>query len=374
MLQNLKTMHHQELFLYGFFISYGLGTAIATILAFLLNQPLNMIVTLFATFITLLTYLHYLKHHDYHFSALALLWNASIVVFAHVLLNHYSIDIAFTLLVPMAASLLLSKKSLLFHGSVYLLILIALFIYGFMAYPEHPFLHNPNLMASYFMLTFFVLAFGATYHYAIASSYERLEKANKQKAFLLKEIHHRVKNNLNIVASILGLEKFESDTKEVHKLINQNKLRIESIAMIHEILYKSDDLENIDFKTYISKLTNHILATESTAEIIDIQLDIVELKLNIEAMIQFGIIINELVTNSIKHAFEGNKGIITIVLQKHETHYKLIYHDNGVGLRKTKFGFGQNLIKISAQQLDATLDITSNDGLTYTLIFTKEQA
>ena len=151
MFQNLKTMHHQELFLYGFFISYGLGTFIASILALLLDQPLNMIVTLLATFVTILTFIHYHTHKKYVFTALALLWNASIVVFAHVLLNKYSIDIAFTLLIPMAASLILSKKALLLHGSLYLLILILLFIYGYITYPEHTFLHNPNLMASYFM-------------------------------------------------------------------------------------------------------------------------------------------------------------------------------------------------------------------------------
>jgi len=372
MFKNLKDMHHQELFLYGFFISYGLGTFIATILGLLLEEPLNMLVTLFATFVTILTFIHYHIHKKYTFTALALLWNASIVVFAHVILNKYSIDIAFTLLIPMAASLILSKRELLFHGSLYLVILVLLFIYGYITYPEHPFLHNPNLMASYFMLTFFVFSFGATYHFAIASSYERLEKSNKQKAFLLKEIHHRVKNNLNIVASILGLEKFQSNTEEVHKLISQNKLRIESIAMVHEILYQSEDLENIDFKIYISKLTEHILATESSQDNIHLHLDIVALKFNIEAMIQFGIIINEFMTNSIKYAFPNKKGKIHITLQKHEHNYKLIYEDNGIGLQGKESGFGQNLINISVQQLEGTLKMINKDGLRYEILFQKD--
>lgn len=369
MFEKLKKLHHQELFLYGFFISYGLGTLIASILALLLDQPLNMIVTLSASVVTLMTYIYYKKYKYYELTALALLWNASIVVFIHIILNKYSIDIAFSLLIPMAASLLLSKKSLFLHGSIYLFILIGLFVYGYFSYPEHPFLHDPNLMASYFMLTFFVFAFGATYHFAIASSYTRLEKANQQKAFLLKEIHHRVKNNLNIVASILGLEKFESNTKEVHQLIMKNKLRIESIAMVHEILYKNSNLEHIDFETYIRKLSKHILTTESQDNSIDITFDIVKLELNIEPMMQFGIILNELITNSIKHAFSAKGGKISIALAHVEDGYTLTYKDNGKGSLSKPKGFGSSLIEMSIQQMDGQLKHSIHNGFMCEIFF-----
>ena len=101
-------------------------------------------------------------------------------------------------------------------------------------------------------------------------------------------------------------------------------------------------------------------------------MDIVELKLSIEAMIQFGIIINELITNSIKHAFEGKEGNISIILQKHEKHYVLTYKDDGRGMQSEQKGFGQNLISISAKQLDASVQITNHDGLKYEFNFTKE--
>ena len=376
MLQDLKTMSHKKLFLYGYFLGYSVGLLLSMSLSIYINDYISILITIPSLIFVFFLFFHYQKHIGYDFATLGLLWSSSIVVFFHVLHNDFTLDVAFLLIIPMAAAIMLSKTHIVWHGTLYVLIALALFIYGYLAYPEHPFLHDSKLMASFTVLSFFVFAFGATYHFAISQSYERLEKANKQKAFLLKEIHHRVKNNLNIVASILGLEKFESNTEEVHKLIAQNKLRIESIAMVHEILYKSEDLENIDFKTYLSKLTEHILATESREDNIRLHLDIVELKLSIEAMIQFGIIINELVTNSIKHAFgekaENEEGNIYITLQKHEVHYVLTYKDDGVGLHSKHKGFGQNLISISAQQLGAEVKMTSQDGLSYTFSFSKE--
>lgn len=274
-------------------------------------------------------------------------------------------DVVYVLVLPMTAPILLSRKDLLIHGSTYLL--ITLFILGY-GYFTHQFT-DPRSMSAFSILSLFVFLFGSTYHFAIEESYQKLKESDQQKAFLLKEIHHRVKNNLNIVASILGLEKFESDADEVHKLINQNKLRIESIAMVHEILYESSSLERIDFKAYIQKLTKHILYTESENGNIEVTLDIVPLRLNIEPMMQFGIIINELMTNSIKYAFEEGKGKIDISLAKYEHKYKLTYKDNGIGLQGTKRGFGSSLIEISVQQLDGELNIISQNGLVYEISF-----
>lgn len=247
-------------------------------------------------------------------------------------------------------------------------------IYGFLHKPRYHYLNDINFLVAFFLLFFFVLGLSLVYNQNIKRSYIELQKTNEQKAFLLKEIHHRVKNNLNIVVSILGLERLESNNKEVHKLINQNKLRIESITMVHEILYKSDDLENINFKTYIQKLSEHILITESNHDNVNLDIDIVSLELSIESMIQFGIIINELMTNSIKYAFPNEKGIICIHLQKHEHMYKLIYKDNGIGMKKAQSGFGQNLIKMSVKQLKAELNIVYQKGLKYEIAFKGDMA
>ena len=283
---------------------------------------------------------------------------------------HYTT--VFPLLVTFAIFYFYSLKMALIATALHILYWLGIHTYGYIHYPQHPILHNITAIMGLVISYVFMTMFGFSYYVSTYIYQTQLERANLQKEVLLKEIHHRVKNNLNIIASILGLEKFESTSSEVHKLISQNKLRIESIAMVHEILYQSTEFENISFKDYLTKLSTHILYTESNEGDITLNLDIVPLNLGIESMMQFGIIINELMTNSIKYAFPDKKGDITITLQKHEHTYKLIYQDNGIGLQTDKSGFGQNLINISVEQLEGTVKMTNDNGLKYEILFQKD--
>ncbi len=369
MLKNFQDLQYKELFLYIFFITLIVGTFSISIVSLFLKNYSSLAITGLSFLFGLFMIYRYKKNKNFEEMSLMLLWSVAFIIFAHVFINDFEKDIVYSLMLPMTAPILLSRKKLIFHGGLYLLITIIVVIYGFIT---HQF-SDPRAISGFAILSGFVLLFGTTYHLTIEASYKKLEESNKQKAFLLKEIHHRVKNNLNIVASILGLEKFESDIKEVHKLINQNKLRIESIAMVHEILYESSDLENIDFKTYISKLTTHILNTESQDESITLKLNIIKLSLSIEEMMQFGIIINELMTNTIKYAFPNTKGVINISLIQEEHCYKLTYQDNGVGLQNTKQGFGSSLIEMSIQQLDGELKIINHKGLSHEICFKGEK-
>lgn len=283
---------------------------------------------------------------------------------------HYTT--VFPLLITFAIFYFYSLKMALLATALHILYWLGIHTYGYIHYPHHPILHNITAIMGLVISYIFMTMFGFSYYVSTYIYQKQLERANLQKEVLLKEIHHRVKNNLNIIASILGLEKFESTSTEVHKLISQNKLRIESIAMVHEILYQGNEFENISFKSYLTKLSTYILHTESNKGDIELILDIVPLNLNMESMMQFGIIINELITNSIKYAFPNKKGKISIILQKHEHNYRLIYQDDGVGLKNNKVGFGQNLINISVQQLEGTLKMTSKDGLKYEILFQKD--
>ncbi|MBA1421533.1 MAG: sensor histidine kinase [Epsilonproteobacteria bacterium] len=213
--------------------------------------------------------------------------------------NNFDISIIFTLLIPIVAFILLPTKKMIVHVGIYFVLLAGIFIYGYSIYETHSLLYSMQNMSAYVIALLFVIAFGTFYHIAIERSYKELEYANYQKTFLLKEIHHRVKNNLNLIASILGIQGLESSSSEIHELIEQNKLRLESIALAHEMLYKQDNLANIDLKSYIEKLTAHILKTNEGTENIKVHIEMISLKLPIENMIQFGIMINELMINSI---------------------------------------------------------------------------
>ena len=363
-----------ERYYYVIIIVIIFNTVVNALYRFYTEESIYVLYNLSILITTLFFVFLYERDGNLKRSVLRIFWISSIVTFSFIIYKHYDLHILLLILFPLVASVLLDVKSFMFHGKIFLGIFILMMVYGFMHVENYPYLQDKNFLITSMNLFLFVIIHSTIYNKTMQHTLRELEKSNQQKSFLLKEIHHRVKNNLNIVASILGLEKFESNTEEIHKLINQNKLRIESIAMVHEILYQSEDLENIDFKTYITKLTHHILATKSSHENIQLHLDIVPFKFNIESMIQFGIIINELMTNSIKYAFPDGKGEINIILQKHEHNYKFIYEDNGIGLQGHTSGFGQNLIKISVQQLEGTLKIIDKDGLRYEILFQKDKA
>jgi len=359
----------KEQYLYGVLIVFISGALLSAVIRLFTQEYVVTAIDVLALVIGYFIIDDYEKNRNIVHIVIRLFWLSSFAIFFFIFYFDYSLHILLILLVPLTGSILLDTKDFIYHGSYFLFGFFLLMLYGFL-YSENPmYLHNTDFIIAFSLLFFFVLGLSLVYNQSIKKSYIELQKANEQKSFLLKEIHHRVKNNLNIVASILGLERFESSTEEVHKLIQQNKLRIESIAMVHEILYKSDDLEHIDFETYVTKLSEHIMTTESNDENVSIHLDIVPLELGIESMMQFGIIINELMTNSIKYAFPQTTGTINIVLQKHKHHYKFIYEDDGIGMQNQKPGFGQNLIKMSAHQLKAALSINNEKGLQYAFVF-----
>jgi len=370
MFTKIKNIHYKELLLYGFYISYIFLVSLAGLIDFLIHNYMDATLEFSSVLLTMGIFYNYSKSKNHELAAIALFWIASFLVFLFLIHNEFDIGVIFTVILPLVAFLLLSVKRILFHVGIYYLLLILIFIYGYTMYDTHSLLYEPKRMNAYVIANLFVIAFGIFYHLAIEQSYRELEIANRQKTFLLKEIHHRVKNNLNIISSILGIQKLESHSPEVHTLIDQNRLRLESMAMAHEILYRCDDLVNIDFGVYIEKLTQHILKVESRDEKIELKLEITALSLSIEKMIQFGMIINELITNSLKYAFVECEGVISIRLIKEKKGYIFSYADNGQGFHDEKMrkGFGSSLIEIAVEQLNGVLSIKNENGVTYTII------
>lgn len=364
-------MYYKDLFLYGFYGSYIFIITLAMIIDFFIHNYFDAIVDLISVCIAIGAFVYYLRTKNREWASMVLFWIASSVIFLFVLSSHFDISIIFTLLIPMVAFILLSRKMILIHVGIYFVILGVIFAYGYSVYDTHDLLYSPKNISTYIIALLFVISFGIFYNIAIEQSYQELEYANSQKTFLLKEIHHRVKNNLNLISSILGIQKLESKSVEVHTLIEQNQLRLESIAMAHEMLYVQEDLENINFNAYVTKLTQHILKTDSKEEDIKLTIEMIPYKIPIDSMIQFGIIINELMVNSLKYAFDKNKGNIIITLKHKEGMCLFTYRDNGKGIdtSKMKKGFGLNLIEMAIVQLDAHMEILNDKGLVYEIRF-----
>nr|WP_054858784.1 sensor histidine kinase [Methanobacterium formicicum] len=183
-------------------------------------------------------------------------------------------------------------------------------------------------------------------------------------------------NNLQVISSLLSLQSDNVRDPRDHELFVESQNRVRSMAMIHEKLYQSDKFNSINFRDYLKTLINRLIYDYSQdLGHIDLELDIENVELNIETSVPCGLIINELVSNSLKHAFpQGRNGKIIVKFHKIKDKYVLMVGDNGIGpLEKSvlesskKLGF--NLVKSLIKQLDASLEILESEGTLYRITF-----
>ncbi len=194
-----------------------------------------------------------------------------------------------------------------------------------------------------------------------------LEKQNKEKEFLLKEIHHRVKNNLETISSLLSLQTEQVDNTELREIMFESQNRVQSMGIIHQNLYQGENLAAIEMKNYFENLGSYIIDSFNATNRISLDCTMEPLEVDVDRAIPIGLIVNELMTNSLKYAFpEGRKGTITINLSEANARLYLRIADNGIGIDKndkTKgTGFGTQLVKLLTQQLDGKMDLISHTG------------
>ena len=208
----------------------------------------------------------------------------------------------------------------------------------------------------------------------INSQLMELSKALEQKQMLLSELQHRVKNNLQHVISILEMQKESVDFNNIDELIRGNQNRIHSMALLHKKLNVSDNVNEIDFKRYIAELSELVKESyDNHKKKISLNVKCEVENISIEKALPIGLIITELVSNSMKHAFKKrNIGIINIEITKNEIGNKLYYADNGDGYDNNKVnekGLGQEIIKGLIDQLDGITEIKENNGFELMLYF-----
>jgi two-component sensor histidine kinase len=198
----------------------------------------------------------------------------------------------------------------------------------------------------------------------------------QEREALLKEVHHRVKNNLQIISSLMNLQASYTKDEKFLALIRECRNRIISMSMIHEMLYRTKDLSRIQVLDYIKTLTlsiNSSFSGSNSDVVFEYEIDD-QIHLEAERMIPIGLIINEAVSNSFKYAFPDGKGIIRIVFTGSKTHFRMKISDNGIGLPKDiqteEFeSLGIQLIGALSDQLSAELKILRENGLGYELKF-----
>jgi len=204
---------------------------------------------------------------------------------------------------------------------------------------------------------------------------ETIRASLREKEALLREIHHRVKNNLQIVGSLLALEARGASDEQTRKMFEESQNRIHSMSLLHETLYRSSDLSQISFPEYIRELTAHLFRAYGVLhDRIRLRLDLDDLHLNIDLAVPCGLIVNELASNALKHAFpDGREGELRIGLHRREGGMvELVVADDGIGMTadvaraKT---LGLRLVRTLAEQLSAAVQVISPPGTTIRLTF-----
>ena len=211
---------------------------------------------------------------------------------------------------------------------------------------------------------------------------EELIKASlKEKEVLLREINHRVKNNMQVITSLLRLQSRRIQDKEALEMFEDSCNRVRSMALIHEKLYQSEDMARIDFANYIKSLTGQLASTyPARADTVTVNTEIKDVLLDLNTAIPCGLIINELISNSLKHAFpNSSKGEINVVMHMlNNEKVELIVSDTGIGFPKdldfrNTQSLGMQLLLSLAGQLEGTIELDRSSGTTFTITFRKPE-
>ncbi len=215
---------------------------------------------------------------------------------------------------------------------------------------------------------------------------EQLNASLEEKEVLLKEIHHRVKNNMQVISSLLNLQSSRIKSPEILEMFKESQDRIRSMSLIHERLYQSADLARIEFSQYIQNLSKYLFQSyRIDPESVVLKTDVRDVSLDINKAIPCGLIINELVSNSLKYAFSQvkdsnkkkvKKGEINIKLTADDGKVMLLVKDNGIGLPvgldiETTDSFGLQLVTTLVAQLNGRMNISRKPGTTFKITFDK---
>lgn len=206
-----------------------------------------------------------------------------------------------------------------------------------------------------------------------------LKNALKEKDVLMSEVHHRVKNNLQIISSLLSLQSDYIQNKKDLEIFRDTQNRAKSMALIHEKLYQSNSMKNLNIRDYILALCDEIMNTyRGEGKEVDLKLDIDDMMLDVDVAMPVGLILNELISNSLKHAFPDNKGKIELKLKEVSSRVLIEVIDDGVGIsddldwRNTN-SLGLQLVNNLTRQIDGSIEMDNSQGTHFSISFPQNQ-
>jgi two-component sensor histidine kinase len=246
--------------------------------------------------------------------------------------------------------------------------------------------HAPSslltMMVVYGMVTSITSFFAGQIHRHLITSIQlktetemQIKESLREKELLLKEIHHRVKNNMQVILSLLRLQERNIRDEEMITMLHDSQSRIRSMALVHDQIYRSHDMANIEFDRYVNRLVNELFTTYAVRQQIEVDVDIGSVHIGIDSAIPCGMILNELISNSLKHAFPEGRGKIVIAFEQDGGGYNtLTVSDNGEGLPEGftiegQESLGLTLVTLLVKQLDGEMEVDRRTGTRFTIRF-----
>jgi two-component sensor histidine kinase len=210
---------------------------------------------------------------------------------------------------------------------------------------------------------------------------DELEKSNECNRVLLKEVYHRTKNNMLVIISMLNLRAMNVEDPNFRQLAMDTENKIRAMALVHEQLYQSENLRNLDFEKYLRNMAKTLVSSATNNDQIEVEIDCNSQTLSIDIAVPLGLVINEIITNALKHAFPDNmKGKIQITMRAVDiNNIELSIGDNGIGLpddfnpvlsKSLGMQINNSIIK---QQLKGTIDISKDNGTRYTICLPRDE-
>jgi len=349
-------------------------TAVTSVIALydlFTGQMQDFYITGMIVFFNLILSVHFIKYRNTIVIGTAIFWMMGLASIFMTYEHHFNSMVIFLILSPLIAFLILPLRLALVYVGLFELMAAYLFYWGYQHYSNNTLIFSLNGLVDYIFATLYLIFFWLFYHVTIEKTMNKMQKLTEEKTMLLQELHHRVKNNFNMMIAMVDMQYQHSDQLDTQAFIHHFKQRIESIVMAHELLYADTMPEQVDLQTYIPQLASHIQKGCTQECDVEIRYHIDPVTMSIDALIYFGVILNELITNALKYAFDDRAGRIDITIQKdHSEMYLLHFCDDGKGFsdHEQKRGFGMMLIEMAVQQLTGTFHLENRtEGLCYTI-------
>ncbi len=341
-------------------------TIIVAIYDALLGYWFDTLLEISIAFFSLLTFFLNIKYRYNVYLAQLFFWQIAFSAFIIVFYHQFDSTTLFFILTPIIAILILPPKHVIVDFILYETIVAALFYYGYQHYSkDNPIIFSQLALLNYITGTLYLFMFWFFYHVSIERAVSILSKLYTQKNILFQELHHRVKNNFNLILSLLKMQARHQTFNNTEQFIESFTQRIESIVLAHELLYINKHIGSIDLQEYIIKLSKQILIGRNN---INISYQLESFMMPMSRVIYIGLMLNEMITNTIKHS-QHQQCHIQISLQKKQKCYELLYKDNLPIKTIKKEGFGMKIIRLAAHQLHGNIEISSHKHLTYTFQF-----